>query len=60
MVTWRRGSFQSVKLQKPDGATVCSHAVKDATARMKSMLLHVQFSETIKIERLLRAVCSCF
>ena len=55
MVTGGRGSFQSVKLQRPDRATVCSHSVKDATASMKSILLHVTFSETVKIDRLLRA-----
>ena len=33
-----RGCFQSVKLQRPDRATVCSHSVQDATASMKSIL----------------------
>ena len=39
--TWKpdgRGSFQSVKLQRPDRATVCSHSGKDATASMKPIL----------------------
>jgi hypothetical protein len=30
-----RGSFQSVKLQRPARATVCSHSVRDATASIE-------------------------
>ena len=38
--------------------TVCRHSVKDATASIRSIPLHVMFSETVKIERLLKAACS--
>jgi hypothetical protein len=54
-----RGSFQSVKLQRPDRATVCSHSVKDATANVEPILctprplswskLHAAPSELVKI-----------
>jgi hypothetical protein len=33
-----RGSFQSVKLQRPDRDTVCSHSLRDATANVKPIL----------------------
>ena len=33
-----RDSFQSVKLQRPDRDTVCSHSVRDATANVETIL----------------------
>jgi hypothetical protein len=33
-----RGSFQSVKLQRPDRDTVCSHSLLDATANVEAIL----------------------
>jgi hypothetical protein len=44
-----RGSFQSVKLQRPDRDTVCSHSEKDATANVEPILIHAVSSELVKI-----------
>ena len=44
-----RGSFQSVKLQRPDRDTVCSHSVRDATANVEPTLIHAAPSELVKI-----------
>src|ERR1035441_1172817 len=33
-----RGSLQSVKLQRPDRDTVCSHSVRDATANVEPIV----------------------
>jgi hypothetical protein len=44
-----RGSFQSVKLQRPDRDTVCSHSERDATANVELILYilcHLRWSKS--------------
>jgi hypothetical protein len=44
-----RGSFQSVKLQRPDRDTVCSHSARDATANVEPILYTPCLSRLVRI-----------